>query len=206
MAKTKITSKGQVTIPEDVRERLGLRPGHEIEFVEDRSGFRVRKRVPASPSRSTGATSRSWPGVTRTSSSSRCAVDDHARRYQRPPRRAHPRCSCQCTLPTGRTWTASSRTPASDCSRRVPRRCAGQGGRSNYVRRRPALACPQCGATQDLHCDRCGGQRSAEAARGRRLPHRGARPRPRRWAAHRGQGLLRHVLPRAEAGVSHEAH
>jgi len=27
---------------------------------------------------------------------------------------------------------------------------------SEYVRRRPALACPQCGATQDLHCDKCG--------------------------------------------------
>ncbi len=27
---------------------------------------------------------------------------------------------------------------------------------SEYIRRRPALACPQCGATQDLHCDNCG--------------------------------------------------
>ncbi len=49
MAKTRITSKGQVTIPKDVRERLGLRPGDEIEFVEDRAGFRVQKLVPASP-------------------------------------------------------------------------------------------------------------------------------------------------------------
>lgn len=49
MPKTKITTKGQVTIPKDVRERLGLRPGDEIEFIEDRSGFRVQKRVPASP-------------------------------------------------------------------------------------------------------------------------------------------------------------
>lgn len=49
MAKSKITSKGQVTIPKDVRERLGLRAGDEIEFVEDPKGFRVHKRVPASP-------------------------------------------------------------------------------------------------------------------------------------------------------------
>ena len=49
MAKTKITTKGQVTIPKDVRERLGLRPGDEIEFVEDRRGFRVQKRALASP-------------------------------------------------------------------------------------------------------------------------------------------------------------
>ena len=51
VARTKITSKGQVTIPKDVRERLGLRPGDEIEFVDDRKGFRVQKRVVASPFR-----------------------------------------------------------------------------------------------------------------------------------------------------------
>ena len=27
---------------------------------------------------------------------------------------------------------------------------------SEYRRRRPALACRQCGATQDVHCDKCG--------------------------------------------------
>jgi predicted nucleic acid-binding protein len=27
---------------------------------------------------------------------------------------------------------------------------------SEYVRRRPALACPLCGATQEIHCDKCG--------------------------------------------------
>ena len=25
-----------------------------------------------------------------------------------------------------------------------------------YILRRPTLACPQCGATQDLRCDKCG--------------------------------------------------
>ena len=48
-ARTKITSKGQVTIPKDVRERLGLRSGDEIEFVDDGKGFRVQKHVAASP-------------------------------------------------------------------------------------------------------------------------------------------------------------
>ena len=47
--KSKVTSKGQVTIPKDVRERLGLRPGDEIEFVEDYAGFRMQKRLLASP-------------------------------------------------------------------------------------------------------------------------------------------------------------
>jgi len=46
--KTKVTSKGQVTIPKVVRDRLGVRPGDEIEFVEDQRGYRVEKIVPAS--------------------------------------------------------------------------------------------------------------------------------------------------------------
>lgn len=45
MAKTRITTKGQVTIPKEVRERLGLRPGDELEFVEEDGVFRLRKRV-----------------------------------------------------------------------------------------------------------------------------------------------------------------
>jgi antitoxin PrlF len=46
---TRVTTKGQITIPKDVRERLGLRPGDEIEFVEDQSGFRVQKLLMDSP-------------------------------------------------------------------------------------------------------------------------------------------------------------
>ena len=49
MGKSKLTSKGQITIPKDVRERLGLRPGDEIDFVEEKVGFRVQKRILASP-------------------------------------------------------------------------------------------------------------------------------------------------------------
>lgn len=49
MLKMKLTSKGQVTIPKEVRRRLGLRPGDEIEFVEDQDGFRLRKCVGESP-------------------------------------------------------------------------------------------------------------------------------------------------------------
>ncbi len=44
MAKTRITTKGQVTIPKEVRERLGLRPGDELEFTEEDGVFRLRKR------------------------------------------------------------------------------------------------------------------------------------------------------------------
>lgn len=47
--KTKLTSRGQVTIPKSVRDALGLRPGDEIDFIKDTMGFRVQKRVDESP-------------------------------------------------------------------------------------------------------------------------------------------------------------
>jgi AbrB family looped-hinge helix DNA binding protein len=40
---SKITSKAQTTVPKDVREALGLRPGDELEWKRDKAGFRVRK-------------------------------------------------------------------------------------------------------------------------------------------------------------------
>ena len=40
----KITSKGQVTIPQDVRELCGFLPGTEVEFVQDGSTLRVVKK------------------------------------------------------------------------------------------------------------------------------------------------------------------
>lgn len=49
MPKTKMTAKGQVTIPKEVRQRLGLRPGDELEFVEEDGRFTLRKRLQASP-------------------------------------------------------------------------------------------------------------------------------------------------------------
>ncbi len=39
----KITSKGQVTIPKEIRDRLGLLPGTEVEFVEEGGEARVRR-------------------------------------------------------------------------------------------------------------------------------------------------------------------
>lgn len=49
MIKAKVTSKGQITIPKEVRDRLGLRPGDEVEFVEDSEGMRIQKEVAESP-------------------------------------------------------------------------------------------------------------------------------------------------------------
>jgi AbrB family looped-hinge helix DNA binding protein len=39
----RITSKGQVTIPQEIREGLGLLPGTEVEFVVDGATVRIVK-------------------------------------------------------------------------------------------------------------------------------------------------------------------
>lgn len=48
----RITSKGQVTIPQDIRERTGLLPHTEVEFVLDGEAVRlIRARSTRRPSR-----------------------------------------------------------------------------------------------------------------------------------------------------------
>jgi antitoxin PrlF len=37
----KLTSKGQITVPRDVRRRLGVRTGDKLEFEDDGNGVRV---------------------------------------------------------------------------------------------------------------------------------------------------------------------
>ena len=36
----KVTTKGQVTIPQDIREQLGIYPGSEVEFIIDGNSVR----------------------------------------------------------------------------------------------------------------------------------------------------------------------
>jgi AbrB family looped-hinge helix DNA binding protein len=63
----RLTSKGQVTIPQDIREKLGLHPGTEVEFdiVDDTVRIRRadtqderRRRVRAWIERARGSASR----------------------------------------------------------------------------------------------------------------------------------------------------
>jgi AbrB family looped-hinge helix DNA binding protein len=45
----RITSKGQITVPRDVRLALGVRPGDTLLFEQDNSGVRVRPVRTESP-------------------------------------------------------------------------------------------------------------------------------------------------------------
>jgi AbrB family looped-hinge helix DNA binding protein len=49
MATSTLTTKGQVTVPKAIRDRLGLRAGDRIKFVEEDGVFRLRKHLPVSP-------------------------------------------------------------------------------------------------------------------------------------------------------------
>lgn len=42
----RITSKGQVTIPRDIRDALGIAPSSEVEFVRENGRVWLRKRKP----------------------------------------------------------------------------------------------------------------------------------------------------------------
>lgn len=45
----RVTSKGQVTIPQEVRERVGLLPGVEVEFVLGKDGAVILRRAGDQP-------------------------------------------------------------------------------------------------------------------------------------------------------------
>ena len=47
----RITSKGQVTVPIEIRERFGLLPETEIEFVVEGNTVRLRKKAGTTNSR-----------------------------------------------------------------------------------------------------------------------------------------------------------
>lgn len=42
---SRVTEKGQVTIPKEIREELGIRPGDGVVFEETDTGYVVRKEV-----------------------------------------------------------------------------------------------------------------------------------------------------------------
>jgi antitoxin PrlF len=42
----RVTTKGQVTIPKEIREALGIEPGDEVGFERTESGYELRKEEP----------------------------------------------------------------------------------------------------------------------------------------------------------------
>jgi AbrB family looped-hinge helix DNA binding protein len=57
----RITSKGQVTIPVEIREKAGLLPGAEVDFELDGEGVRiVRAAAPRAESRGQRIVRRMW--------------------------------------------------------------------------------------------------------------------------------------------------
>jgi AbrB family looped-hinge helix DNA binding protein len=49
MDSAKITSKGQITIPKKVRDRLGVSEGESVYFIEVDGEYRMKKAVLKSP-------------------------------------------------------------------------------------------------------------------------------------------------------------
>ncbi len=49
MLTVKITSKGQVTIPKEIRDKLGIRPGEDLAFEEKNGTFYIKKSLKKSP-------------------------------------------------------------------------------------------------------------------------------------------------------------
>jgi AbrB family looped-hinge helix DNA binding protein len=49
MPVAKVTSKGQITIPKQVRERMGLKVGDQIEFIESKGHTKIRKKITGNP-------------------------------------------------------------------------------------------------------------------------------------------------------------
>jgi len=43
--KSLVTSKGQVTIPKELREKFGIQPGAQVDFAAAEDGIRLRKVV-----------------------------------------------------------------------------------------------------------------------------------------------------------------
>lgn len=44
----RVFSRGRITIPKELRERLGLRPGDEVDFTESGDGYRISRKTPDS--------------------------------------------------------------------------------------------------------------------------------------------------------------
>ncbi len=49
MLLAKVTAKGQITIPKEIREQLGLHPGEDLGFEKRNGAFFIKKAASKSP-------------------------------------------------------------------------------------------------------------------------------------------------------------
>lgn len=66
---SKVSPKGQVTIPKDIREKLGLHPGDEVEFEEIDDGYVLIQKSGENPFEK-------WRGVADTDKSVRERMEE----------------------------------------------------------------------------------------------------------------------------------
>ncbi len=45
MPRGTVTSKGQITIPKEIRDQMGLKPGDRVDFIKDRAGRILLKPI-----------------------------------------------------------------------------------------------------------------------------------------------------------------
>lgn len=85
-ARSKISSKGQVVVPKDIRDRLGLSEGSEIEFVEKPDGVMMKRirpmaeRFPSITAAEFMARRVKWTGKPITVEDMNRAIEEEARR------------------------------------------------------------------------------------------------------------------------------
>ena len=48
----RVTTKGQVTIPQEIREKMGITPNTEVDFVEENGKIYIVKKSEADPKNS----------------------------------------------------------------------------------------------------------------------------------------------------------
>ena len=58
----RVTEKGQVTIPKPIRDRLGIGPGSEVDFVEEGDGIRLVSLAADEAEARRADSIRSWAG------------------------------------------------------------------------------------------------------------------------------------------------
>jgi len=62
--KATLTSKGQITIPLNIRQRLGLRPGHVLEFDESAPFLKATRAIDPAAWKQFGKKAKDpWPGL-----------------------------------------------------------------------------------------------------------------------------------------------